>query len=237
MEPLFLYEQWLQGKMLEYLTISCPPRLKGRILTMKPKEYGAVLLQAYFGGINLGRIAELAGLILEQLERWRKQPEFLLAMDWSKNRFSLSFRETILLKDFTASEYHEIAAEFSLLEESLRVSTRVPLYHRLKSVGQRLLSKRKYDLQMDSYDVVVFKRLFSFFLALEFHWPSPASRKIEGDYMVLAKDAVWPKVGEISWIGSEIEHVRRSEPMAQLVEVLGRRIKDLFDCLPEEHVR
>ena len=237
MRPLFLYERWLQDRIFEYLTISCPPRLKGRILTMKPKEYGAVLLQAYHGGVNLERIAELTGLMLEQLVKWRKQPEFLLAMDWSKNSFSSSFRETILLKDFTASQYHEIAAEFSLLEESLRVSARVPLYHRLKSVGQRLLSKKMYDLQMDSYDMVVFKRLFSFFLALEFHWPSPASRKVEGDYMVLAKDAVWPKMGEISWIGSEMERVRDSEPLVQLVEVLSKRIKDLFDYLPEEQIR
>ncbi len=237
MEPLFLYERWIKKKVIEYLTISCPPRLKGRIITMKPKEYGAVLLQAYLGKVHLETIADFGGLKVEELLKWRKQPEFLLAMDWSKNIFSKDFRETIILKDFSTSQYHEIAGEFSLLEESLRVSTRIPLYHRFKTVGQRLLSKKMYNLNMNNYDIVLFKRLFAFFFALEFYWPSPASRRIEEDFMPLAKSVVWPTVGDGAWIGAEIETVRASEPLSALMEVLAGRLRELFKSLPSETIR
>jgi hypothetical protein len=42
-------------------------------------------------------------------------------MDWSKSIFSKSFQENLALNDYSLAQYHYIAAEVSLLEESLRV--------------------------------------------------------------------------------------------------------------------
>jgi len=223
--------------MFEYMTISCPPQLRGRILTLTPREYGAVLLQAYLGKVNLKQIADFGKLRTGQLVEWRRQPEFLLAMDWSKDAFSKEFQETIILNDYTVTEYHEIAAEFSLLEESLRVSTRIPLYHRFKSLGQKLISKKKYNLEMDRYDLVLFKRLFAFFYSLEHHWPSPASRRIEEDFKPFAEDTVWPAVTGETWIDAELKQVQHSEPLSELLDSLSKRLKSIFEYFPAEMIR
>ena len=223
--------------MFEYMTISCPPQLKGRVLTLSPREYGAVLLQAYLGRVNLKQVADFCRLEATQISEWRKQPEFLLAMDWSKGAFCKEFQELMVLNDYTATQYHEIAAEFSLLEESLRITIRIPLYHRFKMLGQKLISKREHNLEMDYYDLTLFKRLFSFFYALEYHWPSPASKRIKEDFKPFAESTVWPAVGQGVWLEQELKEIQFSEPLTGLLEKLEKRLIDIFDYYPSEMIR
>ncbi len=237
MEPTFLYERWVKKKMFEYLTISCPPQLKGRIVTLSPKQYGGVLLQAYVGRVSIEEIASFISLKPEKLYQWRKEPEFMLASDWNKCLFASEFTESMVLKDYSMTEYHEIAGEFSILEESLRVSARIPLFHRFRMLGQRLLSKVRYGIEMDRYDMVVFKRLFAFFLALEYHWPSPASKRIKKDFMPLAEKVIWPELSPGTSVAAELEDIQGSEPIDMLLGKLAERLRQIFDYYPCEIIR
>jgi len=58
MEQIFLYQQWLRQKLHEYVNLSRPPKLRGREIVMSPSQYGAALMQAYFGRASLNLTAD-----------------------------------------------------------------------------------------------------------------------------------------------------------------------------------
>lgn len=228
MEQLFPYQRWLNQRIEEYVRSSRPPRLRGRAVAMTPEQYGAALMQAYLGKASLAWIAEQTGIPLQRLRWWRQQPEFLLVMDWSKAIFASSLQEMLFLNDYTVAQYHHITGEISLLEESVRVTVRVPTYKRFKKLGERLISRHQNDLALSDYDLRLFRRLFLFFLALEHHWPSAASRRIHEDFLPLAKHVVWPLLDQKRWVGPALESLHESAPLPHIRLVLAGRLKKTF---------
>ncbi len=226
MDHIFLYQQWLHQKLHEYVSTSRPPQLRGRDITLPPKQYGAALMQAYLGKASLDWIAEHTRIPVQSLLQWRRKPHFLLVMDWSKSIFSKTFQENLILNDYSIAQYHHIAAEISLLEESLRVAVRVPLYQRFKKLGRSLISRYQNDLTLSSYDLRLFRRLLLFFLALEHHWPSSAPKRISADYLPLAKDVVWPLLGEKLWVEPMLQSMQQTAPLPQIRFVLETKLSE-----------
>ena len=183
-------------------------------------------MQAYLGKASLRWIADLTCISLELLRKWRQEPQFLLVMDWSKALFSRAFQEDLALNDYTLREHYHIAAEISLLEESLRIAVRVPLYQRFKKLGQRLNSRRQNNLSLSKYDLRLFKRLFLFFLTLEQHWPSSAKKRIKEDFLPLARDVVWPLLNEGNWVESPLEYLQQTESMRHIRHELEKQLSE-----------
>ena len=224
MDQTFLYQQWLHQRLQEYVTSSRPPQLRGRDIALSPSQYGAALMQAYLGKASLSWIAEHTRIPVELLRQWRQEPHFLLIMDWSKSIFSKNFQENLALNDYTLAQYHYIAAEISLLEESLRVAIRVPLYKRFKKLGRSLISRRQNNITLSKYDLRLFRRLFLFFLALEHHWPSSAKKRISEDFLPLARDVVWPLLNESHWVGPALESLQQTDPLVEIRLELENRL-------------
>jgi len=61
------------------------------------------------------------------------------------------------------------------------------------------MSRHQNDLDLNNYDLRLFRRLFLFFLALENHWPGESYRCINKDFVTLAKDVVWPLLNQKQW--------------------------------------
>ncbi|MCG6982855.1 MAG: hypothetical protein LJE88_15750 [Deltaproteobacteria bacterium] len=226
MAYIFLYQKWLHQRLHDYVTSPKPPQLRGRDVTLPTSQYGAALMQAYLGKASLRWVADLSCISLELLREWRQEPRFLLVMDWSKALFSRAFQEDLALNDYTLREYYHIAAEFSLLEESLRIAVRVPSYQRFKKLGRRLNSRRQNNLSLSKYDLRLFKRLFLFFLTLEEHWPSSAKKRINEDFLPLARDVVWPLLDEGTWVESPLEYLQQTEPMRHILHQLESRLSE-----------
>ena len=229
MDPIFLYQQWLHQRLHHYVTSPRPPRLRGRKVALSPTQYGAALMQGYFGPASLDWISKQTRIPVKRLRDWRQEPQFLLVMDWSKSIFSKAFRENLILNDYTAAQYHYIAAEISLLEESLRVAARVPLYQRFKKLGRSLISRHQNDLNLSNYDLRLFRRLFLFFLALEYHWPSAAQKRINEDFLPLARDVIWPLLADNLWVGPALESVQQTSPLSHIRLVLESELRDTLE--------
>jgi hypothetical protein len=101
---------------------------------MPTGQYGAALMQAYLRKATLAWISKHSGIPIQLLRQWRKEPQFLLVMDWSKSVFSAALQENLILNDYSVAQYHYMAAEISLLEESVRVAVRVPLDDHLQTL-------------------------------------------------------------------------------------------------------
>jgi hypothetical protein len=226
MDHIFLYQRWLHQRLHDYVTSSKPPKLRGREIALPTSQYGAALMQGYLGKASLRWVADLSCVSLELLQQWRQEPPFLLVMDWSKSIFSKACQENLALNDYTLKEYHYIATEISLLEESLRIALRVPLYKRFKELGRRLISHRQNNLSLSKYDLRLFRRLFLFFLILEHHWPSSAKKRINEEFLPLAKDVVWPLLNERSWVTSAVESLQQTDPLPQIRHELESKLSD-----------
>ena len=228
MEPIFFYQQWLGQRLYEYVHAPQAQKLRGRKIVMTPSQYGAALMQAYFGKASLSWIAEHVGIPVKLLRQWRQEPQFLLIIDWSIYVFSRAFQENLILNDYSMAQYYIMAAEISLLEESLRLMVRMPLNRRFIKIGRSLMSRHQNDLDLNNYDLRLFRRLFLFFLALETHWPGESCRCINEDFVTLAKHVVWPLLNEKQWIGQEFDSIQQATPMSQILRELERRLSDTF---------
>lgn len=231
MEQIFLYQQWLHQRLEAYVQPSRPSRLRGRKIALSPIQYGAALMQAYLGSVSLEWITEHTGISLERLRHWRRQPEFLLVMDWSKSIFAADFHEKLMLNDYSVLQYHYIAAEISILERSLRVAVRYPLSRGFTKLGRSLASRHKHDIDLENYDLRLFRRLFLFFMALEHHWPSPAQHYISEEFLPLAKAVVWPLLGQNEWVGPELESIQQTVPISRAQRLLGSKLKETITLI------
>jgi hypothetical protein len=226
MEPIFLYQQWLSQRLYEYVHMPRARKLRGRKIVMTPRQYAAALMQAYFGRASLTWIAEHVRIPVQLLRQWRKEPQFLLIMDWSKSLFSKAFQEKLILNDYSMAQYYFMAAEISLLEESLRLIVRMPLNRRFVKIGRSLMSRHQNDIDLNNYDLRLFRRLFLFFLALEAHWPGDSCCCINKDFIPLAKHVVWPLLNQKQWVEQEFNSIQQTTPMSQILLELDRRLSD-----------
>ena len=227
-EQIFLYQQWLHQRLDEYVKSSKPPKLHGREVIMPPNQYGAALMQAYLGKASLAWIAECAEIPLPLLRQWRQEADFLLVMDWSKSIFAADFQEKLVLIDYSAAQCHYISAEVSLLENLLRVTMRMPLYHHFTKLGKRLISRYKNDLALSTYDIRLFYRFFLFFLALEYHWPSPAAHAINEDFIPLAKNVIQPFLEQKEWVGTALKTIQKAVPISLIRFQLESKLNETF---------
>ena len=228
MAQIFLYQQWLHQKLHEYTHGSQPPQLRGRRVVMPIHQYGAALMQAYLGGTSLNWIAEHIGIPIKRMRQWRQDLQFLLVMDWSKSIFSDTFKEKLVLNDYSVTQYHTIAAETSLLEKSLRLLIRSPLYRHFAQLGQRLISQHQNDIDFNTYDLHLFRRLFLFFLCLEYHWPSKAQGQIKNNFLPLAKDVVWPILKQEQWVEPFLKSLQHTTPLSQIRLDLASQLNETF---------
>jgi len=215
MEQIFLYQQWLSQRLHEYVNLSRPPKLRGRKIVMSPSQYGAALMQAYFGRASLNWIAEHVGISVQLLRQWRQEPQFLLTMDWSKSIFSNAFRENLILKDYSMAQYYSIAAEISLLEESLRLTVRMPLNQHFVKLGRSLMSLHQNDLELNNYD-----------LRLDNHWPGSACHCVSEDFLTLARDVVWPLLNQKQWVGQELKSIQQAAPISRILIKLDSKLRE-----------
>ncbi|OEU61251.1 MAG: hypothetical protein BA867_00905 [Desulfobacterales bacterium S5133MH16] len=231
MEQIFLYQQWLRQRLHEYVHVSRPPKLRGRKIVMSPSQYGAALMQAYFGRASLTWIAEHVGIPVQLLRQWRQEPQFLLTMDWSKSVFSKDFQEKLMLNDYSMAQYYSMAAEISLLEESFRLTVRMPLNQRFVKIGRFLMSRHQNDLDLNNYDLRLFRRLFLFFLALDNHWPGSACHCVSEDFLTLARDVVWPLLNQKQWVGQELKSIQQAAPISRILIELDSKLKETFQTV------
>jgi hypothetical protein len=229
MAPVFLYQRWLKEALADYTGGAPRATLRGRGLRLTPRQYAAALMQTYQGRFSLTWIAEITGLSLEDLKRLRREPGFLLVMDWSKTAFSQSFREALRLTDYTISQYHEIAGEFFLLEDSLRIAVRTRLYQVFQDLGERLGSGWQHALPLERQDLTLFARLLLFFLVLEHYWPSPAAARIQEKFLPLAREVVWPFKGRSAVeVEVELAAARKKYPLDQIRALLAASLREVF---------
>jgi hypothetical protein len=227
---MFLYQKWLVGEMHRYVTAASHPTLRGRPVVLSPRQYGAALMQTYLGKASLKWIAGVVNVSVEGLVNWRREPEFLRVMDGSKAQFSEIFQESLRFTDYPLDEVNEIAGEFSLLEDSLRITVRTRLYQTLKNLGESLESRQRSGVSMEEPDLRRFRRLFLFFWVLEHnYWPSPARRRLEERFLPVAREVVWPRLGPTEFrIDPELHY---SAP--HLLAMLARELKASFRSLPD----
>ena len=235
MEPTFLYQQWLGQRLHEYVHEPRAQKLRGRKIVVTPRQYAAALMQAYFGRASLSWIAEHVGIPVQLLRQWRQEPQFLLIMDWSKSIFSNAIQENLILNDYSMAQYYSMAAEISLLEESLRLTVRMPLNQHFVKLGRSLMSGYQNDLDLNNYDLRLFRRLFLFFLSLEAHWPGKSCRCMNEDFVTLAKHVVWPLLNERQWIGEEFDSIQQATPNSQILRELERRLSEIFKDVNSVH--
>jgi hypothetical protein len=225
---VFLYQKWLSETLHTYITSPAPPSLKGRPLRLSPQQYGVALMQAYLGQASLRWVAEVTGIPLATLQAWRREPEFLLVMNWSKSLFSEAFQENLQLHDYTLPELVEITGEFSLLEDSLRLRVRTSLYHTWKNLGERLISRNRAGIPLGKSDLRLFNRLLRFFGILEHYCPSPARRSLREKFRPFALEVVGPLLQLPSWEDPELKYSR-----FHLCQLVAQELKKTFANLPQ----
>lgn len=231
---MFLYQRLLAEALNAFAASIEQPTLRGRPILLSPRQYGAALMQAYFGGFSLAWIAAVMELPADTLKKWRRDPGFLLTMDGSKAQFAEFFKETLLLTDFSWSGYVDIAGEFFLLEDSLRVRLRMELYEIFHPLGEKLASRHQHGLTLDTYELNLFRRLFLFSLALEHYWPSPGGKRLRQQLLLLARDAVWPAL-ELPWPEEILAANQERFSLPNLKHDLEAGFKEIFAGLSVLH--
>ncbi len=184
---MFLGAKWVVEALDRYH--HRPPRatIMGKRIIFPNYHYLAALLHIYTGTFNLKQIAELCGLPLEELEFQRAQLDFMTLVDYLKTKFSEWFRETLMLRDYSLSEYADIAWEYTKLDEMVQSQIRIPLLERLKylmQAGQECLSVGK---ELDPYDRNIFRRLIFFFVLAEEVRPTLCSRLVKDKALPVAE--------------------------------------------------
>ncbi len=150
----FLSEIWIRKKIAEYGEAVSPHQI-------------AALMHIYVGSLTLKEVSEIAGLSLKDLEELRTKASFMRLVDNFKKEYSYEFREALLINDYSIEEYETLAADYSMLDEMLQIQIKVPLFTRLRDLSQSLNSKKAYGLKIETYDLRVFTRLFTFFMFME----------------------------------------------------------------------
>ncbi|MEJ2236648.1 MAG: hypothetical protein P8X67_22320 [Syntrophobacterales bacterium] len=112
------------------------------------------------------------------------------------------------------------------------MAARVPLYQSFTKLGRSLISRHQNTISLSNYDLRLFRRFFLFFLALEYHWPSSAQKRISEDFLPLARDVIWPLLDDKFWVGPALESVQQTSPLSHIRLVLESELSiTLEHCL------
>ncbi|HIC91141.1 MAG TPA: hypothetical protein EYP21_03580 [Syntrophaceae bacterium] len=189
----FLCLKWITKNIQEYGEKK--EKEVGRRKVIFPKNlYSAALLHIYRGALSISEIADRSGMNPEVLDHWRTDLGFLLLTDFLKKECSEFIREKLLINDFTLQEYDAMGAEYSLLDEVVQNQIKVPLFNQMKDLAHRIDSRKRNGLPLDRYNLMVFSRLFTFFLFVEKH-THQGSQMFSKTIKSIAENIVWPELG------------------------------------------
>ncbi|MBE0425333.1 MAG: hypothetical protein IBX72_01635 [Nitrospirae bacterium] len=184
----------------------------------------AALVHIYMGTLTLEEIAACAGLSLEMLQSLRANAKFMRLVDTFKREFTGYFREDLLINDRNSEEYDSVASDYSMIEEVGRMQIRVPLFTKLRNLAESIKSKSIYNLKTDKYDLMLFKRLFLFFIFTEKYIQTRSADSLSVMKQI-AEEIVWPA---LDLDMKEIDRIL-NEPF----EIKEKRLKDLRKSLDE----
>jgi hypothetical protein len=170
--------RWLQKRIEEFGEGRAPYQI-------------AALLHIYLGTLSIEEIAALSGIGTEGIMILRSNGAFMKLVDASKQECAKWSREDLILKDRAVKEYDSLAADYSMLEEVLRMQTKIPLFAELREVAQSIKSKSAYGLATDPYNLRLFRNLYLFFLFSEKYLSTLTSRSLP-DLTKIAEETVWP---------------------------------------------
>lgn len=218
---MFLAAKWVVEALDRYH--HRPPRatIMGKRIIFPNYHYLAALLHIYTGTFNLQQIADLSDLPIEELKFQRQQLDFMTLVDYLKTKFSEWYRETLMLRDYTLSEYAEIAWEYTKLDEMVQSQIKIPLLDRLKHLMHAGQSCLKRGVELDTYDRNIFRRLIQFFMLAESLKPTLSSRLVKGKAFPVA---------EKSLPAEDISDLKAWSPERlnadELMETLVRKIRE-----------
>jgi hypothetical protein len=181
----------------------------------------AALFHIYLGTLSLEEIAALSCIETEGILFLRSNGAFMKLVDTFKQECAAWSREDLILNERTIEEYDSIGADYSMLEEVLRMQIKIPLFTELRAVAQSIKSKSTYGLPIERYNLRLFKKLYLFFLFSEKYTPTLTSRSLP-DLEQIAEETVWPTV---AFDKEELERVLRGS--ASLSERVGAFKKEL----------
>jgi len=182
----------------------------------------AALLHIYFGGLTLEEIAERAGMTLQTLHGLRSNAAFMRLVDTYKKEFSGEIRENILINTYELEGYELFASECAMFDEILQTQIKVPLFTQLIKLSQSVKSRTTYNIKIEKAELMLFKRLFSFFIFIEKFVPTLTSKALV-EMKDTAQEIVWPA---LDMDGGEIDRVL-SKPLKTRDERLRELRKKL----------
>ncbi|HIE33138.1 MAG TPA: hypothetical protein EYP81_03720 [Thermodesulfobacteriaceae bacterium] len=174
----YFTSRWVTEAFERYRKRRPQDTIMGKQVIFSDNHYLAALLHIYTGTFTLERIAELAGLGLEELRFQRSQVDFMSLVDYLRTRFSEWFREHLLMRDFALGEYGRLALEYLHLEEQVQSQIKIPLLNQLKNLCYELEDKLAGGKLLAPYDESLFRRLLLFFLSSEALRPTLSSRLV-----------------------------------------------------------
>jgi len=211
----FLSAKWLRRKVAD-------------LGKEKSSYHIAIFMHLYLGAVTLEEMAKMAGITLESLRSLRTEPRFVKMVDTLKKEFSRDFRENLLINTYNPGEYESLAEDFTLLDEIVQTQIKVPLFTQLGELSQRLKSKKTHGLRIDTSELMLFMRLFSFFIFVEKYAPTLTSKALT-DMKQFAEEVVWPGLNRNM---KETDRLL-GEPVLsrnERVKVLKQRLEDILMC-------
>ena len=184
----------------------------------------AALLHIYFGCLTLEEIAEKAGITLHTLHGLRSNAPFMRLVDTYKKEFSGEIRENILVNTYDLEGYESFASEFAMFDEILQVQIKVPLFTQFRKLSQSVKERVTYHIKIEKAEILLFRRLFSFFVLIEKYAPTLTSYAVM-EMKKIAQEVVWP---ELDLDGGEIDRILEKPPLS-----LNERKNDLKTKLNE----
>jgi len=178
----------------------------------------AALLHIYLSTLTLQEISDRSGLSLDTLHNLRTKAPFMRLVDTLKKECSREFREDLLINDHHPEEYNSIAADFTMLDEMVQMQIKVPLFTQLRDLSQRLKSRKTFGLKLETHELMLFKRLFTFFIFVERYVQTLTSKALS-EMKQIAEEIVLPALHiDIN----EIEQILRKSTLT-----LDSRVKEL----------
>ncbi len=186
----------------------------------------AALLHIYLGALTLHEIAVYSGLTAETLNGLRMNAPFMKMVDTCKKEYSHDLREDLLVNNYRLEDYDSLASDVSLLDEILRMQIKVPLFTQLRNLSQSIKSRTTHNLEIDPSELMLFRRLFSFFILFEKHATTLTAQSLM-EMKLIAEEIVWPG---LHLDKNEIDQIL-NRPMSTIEERLRElraRLKGLF---------
>lgn len=170
--------KWLRKKIAE---------IKVESLTVRR----STLLHIYVGTLTLAEIAGYAGLTLETLQGLRMNARFMKMVDTVKKEYASDLREDIVVNTYGMDDYDTLASDVALFDEILRMQIKLPLFSQLRNLVEKIESKYRHNLKIDSYDLMLFRRLFSFLILVEKYATTLTAQSLL-EMKKTAEQIVWP---------------------------------------------